>query len=102
MRSLDLFYPNNPRGVAEALDGLASVATVRGAPLTAARLWGATTTERGHSQTTAWLPDQIEHAHYAALACSACDPAMFAAAWAAGQALSLQQAVAEARALEPL
>ena len=102
VRSLDLFYPNNPRGVAEALDGLASVATVRGAPLTAARLWGATTTERGHSQTTAWLPDQIEHAHYAALACSACDPALFAAAWAAGQTLSLQQAVAEARALEPL
>ncbi|MBC8074877.1 MAG: tetratricopeptide repeat protein, partial [Chloroflexales bacterium] len=39
--SLALYYPHDPRGVTEALDGFAAVAAVRGDPLTAARFWGA-------------------------------------------------------------
>ena len=98
-RSLELFHPQQPRGVSEVIDGLAAVAAVRAAPLVAARLWGAAAAAREQLQVAAWLPDQRELARYDALARSACDAEQFAAAWAAGQTLSLEQAVAEARAI---
>ncbi len=101
-RSLDRFHPQQPRGVAEALSGLAAVAAIRGQPLLAARLWGAAEAELGRLAFAAWRPDQIEHAHYLAVARSACAPAAFANAWAAGAALTLEQATDEARARDPL
>jgi len=101
-RSLDLFQLQNPRGVAEVIDGLGAVATVRGAALLAAKLWGAAAAARERLQVTSWLPDQMEQAHYGALARSACDPEAFSSAWAAGQALTLEQALVEVRALDPL
>lgn len=101
-RSFDLFQPQDPRGVAEVIDGLAAVATMRGAPLLAAKLWGAAAAARERLHVTSWLPDQMEQAHYGALARSACDPEAFSSAWLAGQALTLEQALLEVRALDPL
>ena len=101
-RSLDLFQPQQPRGVAEVIDGLAAVAAVAHAPLLAAKLWGAAAAAREHLHVTAWLPDQVEQAHYTALARSVCDPEAFSAAWSVGQALTLEQALVEAGALDPL
>ncbi|NTU80448.1 MAG: AAA family ATPase [Chloroflexales bacterium] len=101
-RSLELFHLRNPRGVTEALDGLAAVATTRGEPLLAARWWGAAAAAREQMHYATWLPDRLEQAYYEARARSACDPDSFGAAWAAGQALSLAEAVAEARLLSPL
>jgi hypothetical protein len=48
-------------------------------------------------ELAAWLPDRLEREHYEAQARSACEPDAFAAAWAAGQALSMAEAVAEIR-----
>jgi tetratricopeptide (TPR) repeat protein len=100
--SLALFHPHDPRGVMEALAGVAAVAAVRGAPLTAARFWGAADAARARLQLASWHPDQIELAHYRTLARSSCAPDAFAAAWAAGQVLTLAQAVAEARMRDSL
>lgn len=101
-RGLELFAPQHPRGLAEALSGLAAVAAVRDEPLLAARLWGAYTAAFQRMEVVAWLPDQLEYDHYLAIARSACDPDSFAAAWAAGATLTLEQAATEARARDPL
>ena len=99
LRSLHLFAPQQPRGVAEAIDGLAALATVYGAPLQAARLWGAAAAVRAQLKLVAWLPDQRELTQYSALARRSCDPTSFDVAWAAGQTLTLEQAETEAMAL---
>jgi tetratricopeptide (TPR) repeat protein len=99
--SLELFHRSDPRGVTEVLDGLAAAAATRGEPLLAARWWGAAAAARDRMRLVAWLPDQLERTHYEALAHSACDPDAFAAAWAADQTLTVEQAVAEARPLTP-
>jgi tetratricopeptide (TPR) repeat protein len=98
-RSFELFHPQQPRGIVEVFAGLACVAAASGKPVLAARLWGASAAARERMQVAVWLPDQIEHAHYLALARNACDPDSFAAAWAAGVALTLEQAMIEANAL---
>jgi predicted ATPase/DNA-binding SARP family transcriptional activator/Tfp pilus assembly protein PilF len=100
--SLTLFRGSDPRGVTEVLDGLAAAATTRGEPLLAARWWGAAAAARHRMHLVAWLPDHLEHTHYEALARSACDPDAFAAAWSAGQTLTVEQALAEASSLTPL
>ena len=101
-RSLAGFQQQQPRGIAEVLNGLAAMAAVRGEPLAAAHLWGAAEAELGRLEFVAWRPDQIEHAHYLAIARTACAPNAFAAAWAAGAALTLEQAIDEVRALDLL
>lgn len=100
--SLDQFHPQDRRGVAEALDGLAAIASVCGVPLTAARWWGATAAALGQMHVTAWPADQLELIHYSTIARSACDSEAFAGAWTMGQTLTLEQAVAEAVARDPL
>lgn len=95
-QSLDLYHAQQLRGTVEVLAGLACVAVTRGKPILAARLWGATTAAWERMAIRAWLPDQIEHNHYLAIARSACDHNAFAAAWAAGATLTLEQALTEA------
>jgi hypothetical protein len=75
---------------------MAAVASAQGQPARAARLWGAAAARRGALGTP--LPP-VEHAHYertVAAARTALGEGAFAAAWAAGQTLPLEQAIAEA------
>jgi hypothetical protein len=87
--------------MAECLEGLGWVAQVEGQPARAARLLGAVAavrqaTEIPLSPFLVPLQRQAEEGGRAALGAAA-----FAAAWAAGQALSLEEAVAFALASPP-
>jgi hypothetical protein len=89
-------------GIAECLEGLAAVADGTGQPDRAARLLGAAGTLR--EAIGAPLPPVDRPAHEAAVQATRglLGEAAFAAAWAAGRALPLEQAVAEALAGEPV
>jgi tetratricopeptide (TPR) repeat protein len=97
--SLAMFLEQHSQGtIAEALTGLARVAVVDRRPRFAARLWGAA---EACQEANAWvkLPiDQAEQDRYVAMARAACGARAFAAAWQAGRALTIEQAVAEAMA----
>jgi len=70
-----------------------------GYPERAARLFGAVEAAH-HASGTAMSPgDRIEYDRHVAAARAQMDAKAFAAAWAAGRALSLDQASAEARAI---
>ena len=79
--------------------GLAGVAGAQGQPERAARLFGAT--EALHNTTGLQLEpvDQIQQDRNIAVARAQLDAATFAAAWAEGQAMSLEQAIEEAQSL---
>jgi tetratricopeptide (TPR) repeat protein len=82
------------RAIAECLEGLGWVAQVAGPPERAARLWGAAATVRqatGIPRAPFLVP---LHQHAEAAGRAALGEAAFAAAWAAGQALSLEEAIA--------
>jgi tetratricopeptide (TPR) repeat protein len=82
------------RGIAEALSGLACVATVQGRPLDAARLWGlAEALREAGGGWGMWPPDQREHDRYLARARAAASPAAFAAAWQMGRGQTIAQAL---------
>ena len=83
------------RGLAEALAGLAAVATVQGQPLRAARLWGAAEALREAGNWGIWPPDRVEFDRYLPLARAASAEATFADAWRAGRGLTAEQALAE-------
>lgn len=82
---------------AACLAGLAGVAGMQGQPERAARILGTVEAlaELGAQTTT---PYPIELERYVALTRAQLDEATFAAAWEAGRALSLEQAIAEATA----
>jgi predicted ATPase/class 3 adenylate cyclase len=85
------------RSIASCLEGLAGVAGMTGYPERAARLFGAV--EATHQAIgTAMSPgDRIEYDRHVAAARTQMDATAFAAAWAAGRSLSLDQAIAEAK-----
>jgi predicted ATPase/DNA-binding SARP family transcriptional activator len=87
------------RGQIEAFAGLAAVAasanTSQQARL-AARLWGAADAHHGRHRTTAWPADQAERARYEPLAREILGDATYEPAYAAGTALTLDEAIAEA------
>ena len=89
----------NRRGLARCLTGLAKLSAGRGRPDVAARLLGAV--ERLDHADGAVRPParQRRHEQLVADVAAAMTGNAFAAAWAAGRALSLPQAVAEATAL---
>jgi len=100
-RSLGHFrMQRQPRGVIEAIDGLAAVAAACGAPLEAARLWGATEALREMHDASRWRADQIEFDRFLAHARAASASDTFLAAWAAGRELPIEQAIAAARAAD--
>jgi tetratricopeptide (TPR) repeat protein len=78
------------------LDGLAMVAAARGRPLRAARLWGATEALREATGEQRWHVFQHSYDSTLAAAHAQVPEADWAAAWAAGRALTAVQAVAEA------
>jgi predicted ATPase len=82
---------------AEALEGRATLAGVAGAPLQAARLFGAAEALRAAIGTPLTPAERGIYDPAVAQARDRVDPAAWAAAWAAGAALSWEQAIAEAR-----
>ncbi|HEX5504168.1 MAG TPA: BTAD domain-containing putative transcriptional regulator [Thermomicrobiales bacterium] len=87
-------------GPLSLLEGLAAVAGAAGAPARAARLYGAWAALCAPPGTEFKLhpPDQVEYERYAGAARAAVGETAWAAAWAAGGALPLDRAVAEALA----
>jgi hypothetical protein len=98
--SLDQFRAiKTYRGMVEAVAGLAAVAAqlrVSEGALHAACLWAATDAIHAASETRVWPPDRVERDRYEAQARSVVDRAAFDTAYAAGQALSLDEAIAQA------
>ncbi|HEX6668280.1 MAG TPA: LuxR C-terminal-related transcriptional regulator, partial [Gemmatimonadales bacterium] len=82
--------------VADALDGVAAVAATRGQPERAARLHGAAAALREQMGEVVPPWERPAHERDLAAARAALEPAAFEAAWAAGVALPLEAAVAEA------
>jgi predicted ATPase/DNA-binding CsgD family transcriptional regulator len=96
------FQPALDCGVKEHLiDGLAGMAVVAargGSAQAAARLLGAMEAQRAALGYVLELPERERLARAAALARAELGEERFAAAWTAGQALSLEEAISEARA----
>jgi hypothetical protein len=82
------------------LDGLAAVVVAQGRPQRAAYLLGSADAVR-QATTPRWPERELVHQAAAHASRAALGEAAFAAAWAEGQALSLEQAVAYALADEP-
>ncbi|MHB8578121.1 MAG: LuxR C-terminal-related transcriptional regulator, partial [Dehalococcoidia bacterium] len=108
-RALDLFRESmalfqnqgDRRGIAECLDGLAGAMGALRQPERAARLFG---TAEGLREAIGAEQTPVNAADYArslAVARDQLDAAAFAAAWAAGRALPLEQAIEEFLANEP-
>jgi predicted ATPase/class 3 adenylate cyclase len=85
----------------EGLEGLAAAAAVAGAPARALRLAGATAGLREAAELRPAPAERAELARWLAPARAALGAAGAAAAWTEGQALSLEQAVADALADAP-
>ena len=86
----------NAAGVAEGLTGLAALALTYEQPEHAARLLGAAAGLRDRGALPIWPAERIEIARHTAAARAKLAAAVLAQAWAAGQALTLEQAIAEA------
>jgi predicted ATPase/transcriptional regulator with XRE-family HTH domain len=108
-RAIALFRESLPRLVdagnrdaaAHALQGLAAARAALGDARGAARLFGAAAALREAVGAPLAPADRAAHDRDLAATRAALDEAAFAAAWAAGQALPLDQAVAEALAPTP-
>ena len=82
--------------VLRALEGAAGVVGAQGQPERAARLFGATDAVRTALSVPVRPADRRRYDRDVTAVCTALGPDAFAAAWAAGRALSLEQAIAEA------
>ena len=88
-------------GVAHSLDELAQVAHAGGQTQRAATLFGAAAVLRERAGGAAWPPWAADRARALAAVRGALGEEPFAAAWAAGRALGLEAALAEAEAVAP-
>jgi tetratricopeptide (TPR) repeat protein len=86
------------QGIAESLAGCAAVAAVRGQGELAARLFGAADALSTHASGPVWPAEQAEYSRHQAAAQSQLPRLVWESARAAGQAMSLTQAIEEARA----
>jgi predicted ATPase len=89
---------HDSRGVAECLAGLAGVATARHESRRAARLFGAGEALLEDVNATIWRGNRADYERNLAALRAQVDETTLAEAWAAGRALSQQEAVAEAAA----
>ncbi|HET9223667.1 MAG TPA: LuxR C-terminal-related transcriptional regulator, partial [Roseiflexaceae bacterium] len=90
-------------GITMALVGLAGVAAKLGEAARAARLLGAVETRRNTIGAVLWRVDRLEYEHNLAATRAALTEGQFAAAWAQGQAMSLEDAITYAQAqAEPI
>jgi tetratricopeptide (TPR) repeat protein len=78
------------------LEGLAAVAMARGDGERAARLWGAVESSRATANVPIEAFQAKDYDRWLVAAHARFDEVTFAAAWAAGQAMSLDQVIAEA------
>ena len=81
---------------ADSLEWLGALAGARGQPARAARLFGAAAALRRRAGVARYAPEEPAYARDVAAARAQVDAAAFAAAWAEGEALPLEQAVAAA------
>jgi predicted ATPase len=86
----------NRRQAAECLEGLAALLQVAGRPEIAARLLGAAERTRELIAIPLTAGERQDYAHTLAAIRSQRDEATFAAAWAVGRAMTLEQAIEEA------
>ena len=94
---LALFHEVGDRaGLSACLEGLAAVATLEGHPARAARLFGAAQAQRETIGIPVHPAYQADHDHRLAAIRDVLNQEDFTLAWAAGRALSLEAAVAEA------
>jgi DNA-binding CsgD family transcriptional regulator len=89
----------NTPGMAECLIGFAALATIQGVPLAGARLLATAATLGRHHAKSSWAATRLEYEHYLALARAHLTEAAFQAEQAAGQVLTLEQAIAYAQNL---
>jgi predicted ATPase/DNA-binding XRE family transcriptional regulator len=89
----------NARSIARWLEAVAGIAATQGQPARAARLLGASAAIRSTTHMAPTIYHQIEIEHDTALARSQLEPAVYDAAWAVGQALTVPEAIAEAHAI---
>jgi predicted ATPase len=82
------------RGIAYGLEGVAAAAGAQGQPERAALIFGAAEALREVLGAPLTPSDRAEYDRYVAAARAALDEAAFAAAWAEGRALPLDQAIA--------
>jgi predicted ATPase/DNA-binding SARP family transcriptional activator len=87
---------NNRAGVAWALEGLAELSWRARAPLRAARLWGAAESLRAAAGAGMAPDEHVRHDRAVSAARTHADTDAFMAAWAAGRAMTLEQAIAAA------
>jgi predicted ATPase/DNA-binding XRE family transcriptional regulator len=81
------------RGIALCLEKLAGIAAERGQPERAARLLGAAEALRQASQAPMGAPDHADYERFVAAARAGLDERAFAATWAEGRAMTLEQAI---------
>lgn len=92
--SIDLFRPlNYQRGLIACLTGLAGLAADQGKPVIAARLFGAAATYKKDEGISASPADRRQYDRDIAAVQAAMSTGMFAEAWAAGEMLTLEQAL---------
>lgn len=84
----------NKRGIAECLAGLAGLGAAQERPRWAAQLLWAAEALLTESGAAWWPADRVEFARNRAAIQSTLDEDTFAAAWAAGQTMTLEQAIA--------
>ena len=89
----------NVPGMAECLIGFAAIAVVRGLPAAGVRLLAAVVAIGAQRAKSSWAATRIEYEHYLALARARLREPEFQAEQAAGQALSLEQAIVYAQNL---
>ena len=83
----------NPPGVVEGLTGLAAVAVAQGRLERAARLFGAAEALREQVQSMVWPAERFEWNKHVAELRAHLDAAALTTAWAAGRAMTAEQAV---------
>jgi predicted ATPase len=86
----------NRPGILEGLAGFGALMAAQGQPRRAAILFGAIVALRAALSAPMWPAERVEYERHLAAARAQLSVAAFAAAWAAGAALTLEQAIAEA------
>ena len=84
------------QSIASSLAALAAVAVAQGQPTRAARLWGTAEAVRDAIGTSLAPADRADYERTVAAACAGLDEAVWAAAWAEGRGMPLEEAIATA------
>jgi predicted ATPase/class 3 adenylate cyclase/DNA-binding XRE family transcriptional regulator len=85
-------------GIVSYLEGMAEVAGLEGQPARLVQLFGAAVPLHARFGVSSYPAEQVTHDRQLLAACAQLDEATYAAAWAEGQAMTLEQAIAYALA----